>query len=163
MSRLISIAICLLISLSAVASGERDFASKFMETCEEDTALQCVTVSPKMMEQLTKTGEGRSEHMTQAIQKLKSARIVTATSRADDYYQMAEELLKKNSQRFKRFDSYHSSHAYGSIYSRQAKNGNTVELILLHCDSSKHKLVVVNLTGDIDDEFVTCITKNLDN
>lgn len=149
------------VALVAAAQASQDFASRFMETCADDTAVHCITVSPKMMEQLAKQPErDRNEHLAQAIQKLKSARIVTASTRCESYYQKAEDILKRNARRFSHQDDYRNSHAHGAFYTRKTQGGDTVELILLHADTKKNSLVVVNLTGDLDQEFVDCLTKN---
>lgn len=157
--------LCILVALmattvAALAQGGQDFASKFMERCEDDTAVHCVTVSPKMMEQLTKQADAsRKELMAQAIEKLKSARIVTASVHGEGYYRIAEDLLKRNSNRFSHDKSYRMDHAYGSFYSRKTKDGGTVELIMLHADTKSRRLIIVNLTGDIDNEFMESLTK----
>lgn len=161
MKRLVCILAAFMASaMVAMAQGAQDFASKFMERCEDDTAVHCVTVSPKMMEQLTKQADAsRNERMAQAIEKLKSARIVTSSVHGEGYYHIAEDLLKRNSNRFHHDKSYRTAHAYGSFYSRKTKDGGTVELIMLHADTKARRLVVVNLTGDIDDEFIESLTK----
>ena len=46
----------------AMAQRAVDFASKFMDSCKGDTAIHCVTIGPKMMEQLT------SEHLLMKFQ-----------------------------------------------------------------------------------------------
>ncbi len=146
--------------MTVMAQGGQDFASKFMERCDGDTAVQCITVSPKMMEQLTKQADAsRNERMAQAIEKLKSARIVTSSVHGEGYYHMAEDLLKHNSNRFSYDKSYRMNHAYGSFYSRKTKDGDTVELIMLHVDTKARRLVIVNLTGDIDSGFMDGLTK----
>lgn len=146
------------------AQSAQDFASKFIDRCDIDTAVQCVTVSPRMMEQLTKEADAKhNDSMAKAIQKLKSARIVTASARAADYYRQAEELLKKNPQRFAHAKDYRDGHGHGTFYTRTTKNGDTVELVMLHADTDADKLVIVNLTGDIDDEFVSTLTATFGN
>ena len=163
MTRLLCSLVMMLASATvALAQGGHDFASKFMEKCEDDTAVHCVTVSPKMMEQLTKQADAsRNERMAQAIEKLKSARIVTSSVHGEGYYHMAEDLLKKNAQRFHHDKSYKTDHAYGAFYTRKNKEGGTVELIMLHADTKTRRLVIVNLTGDIDSEFINSLTKTL--
>lgn len=147
-------------SAVALAQSSQDFASKFMEMCDVDTAVQCITVSPKMMEQLTKYPDSeRDEHLMQAIQKLKSARIVTTSVRGEDYYHKAEALLKKNPQRFKQARSYRGAQSHGTFYIRQTRNGDTVELILLHSNTKTGTLAIVNLTGNIDEEFINSLVK----
>lgn len=160
-------AICIIaILLTAIggASAQRgqDFASRFMQQCDGDTAVQCITVSPKMMEQLTKQADtSHNENMAQAIEKLKSARIVTASTQGEDYYQIAENLLKRNPQRFHHYKSYRTERAHGAFYTRKLKSGSTVELIMLHSSTESRRMVIVNLTGDIDDEFINSLTKTL--
>lgn len=150
----------MMIAITAMAQRGQDFASHFMQKCEGDTALQCVTVSPKMMEQLTKEADAsHEEHMADAIEKLKSVRIVTASVHGEGYYKMAENLLKRNSQRFHYDKSYSVEFSYGAFYSRKLKSGETVELVMLHVDTNTQRMVIVNLTGDIDDEFISSLTK----
>lgn len=152
----------LMVAMAATAQRGQDFASRFMRQCDGDTAVHCVTVSPKMMEQLTKQADAvRNEHMAQAIEKLKSARIITASTHGEGYYQIAEELLKRNSQRFHHDKSYRSDHTYGAFYTRKLRNGSTVEMIMLHADTKARRMVIINLTGDIDDEFINSLAKVL--
>lgn len=164
MRRILGLITAVMISVAVMAQGGQsgqDFAAKFVEQCGVDTAVQCVTISPKMMEQLTRQADAvHSEHIAQAIQKLKGARIVTTSVNGSEYYRRAEDLLKKNPQRFRRTDSYHNDRAQGTFYVRQTKSGETVEMILLHNDTKAGTLVVVNLTGSIDDEFVDSIMKH---
>lgn len=148
----------------AYAQRAVDFASKFMETCKGDTSIHCVTIGPKMMEQLTKQHDAkRNELITQAIQKLKTARIIMAATSGEEYYDKAVKLLKKYPKRFSHTNDYHSGVAYGSFYTRQTKEGNVVEMIMLHNDTSKNGLMIVNLTGDIDNEFIELLLKSLGN
>lgn len=145
----------------AAAQTSLDFASKFMQLCTEDTAVHCVTISPAMMEQLTKEpGAAKGEGMAEAIEKLKSARIVTASVRGSDYFKKAESLLKDNPQRFSHTQDYRNANAYGTFYVRRTTSGETVELVMLHTDTKAGSLVIVNLTGDIDADFVRSLMKN---
>ena len=140
------------------AQHSPDFAEKFMTLHQADTTLKCITVSPKMMEQLVKShGEGRPENIMQAIAKLKSARIVTGNA---DYYQRAEELLQKNSSRFKAEQTYRSEEQHGAFYTRKDKKGNTVEFIMIREEPQYDKCIIINLTGDIDEEFLCFLYNN---
>ena len=77
MKRLVSIIAVAMMCLLATAQRTVDFASKFIDTYKGDTTVHCITIGPKMMEQLTKHhDENRNEYIAQAIQKLKTARIV---------------------------------------------------------------------------------------
>ena len=148
----------------AMAQRAVDFASKFMDSCKGDTAIHCVTIGPKMMEQLTKHhDENRNELIAQAIQKLRTARIIMASTSSDAYYEKAQKLLQKYPRRFSHNKDYHNDHSHGAFYTRQAKGGKVVELIMLHSDTTKDGLVIVNLTGDIDKEFTELLSKSFSN
>lgn len=140
------------------AQTSPDFAQKFMTLCKKDSTVNCITISPKMMEQLVKQqADGRPENITQAIAKLKSARIVNTTA---EHYQKAEGLLLKNKQRFQVVKNFETDEAYGAFYSRKNKEGNTVELVMLRVDTVQNTLTIVNLTGDIDEEFLCFLYNN---
>lgn len=152
----------LAISLAGFSQRALDFASKFMQRYDSDTALHCVTVSPKMIESLVHQHEGmKSEQFADAIQKLKSVRIVTAKSGGDKYFEKAENLLKENSKRFTHEKAYKAEHAHGTFYTRKNKRGERVELIMLHADTHANSLIIVNLTGDIDEDFLNSLSKDL--
>ncbi len=162
MRRLLCHIAAMVATVAAAAQTSLDFASKFMQLCTEDTAVHCVTISPTMMEQLTKQpGAARDEAMAEAIEKLKSARIITASVHGADYYKRAESLLKDNPQRFRHAQDYRSAHAYGTFYVRQTTSGDTVELVMIHTDTKAGSMVIVNLTGDIDRDFIRSLTKSI--
>ena len=164
MRRAACLIIAAVMAVAVNAQGVQDFASRFVQECDVDTAVQCITVSPKMMEQLTKkAGTDNKASMAQAIQKLRSARIVTTSTRCETYYRKAENLLKKNAQRFRHNRDYRNSHGHGTFYTRKTRSGDTVELVMLHADTDSDTLVIVNLTGDIDEEFIANITRTLGN
>lgn len=147
-----------LISLLSYGQGGQDFASRFMQTCKEDTAIHCITVSPHMMGQMLKThSANQNEEINRIISKLKSARIITTNHHGEDYYQSAEQMLDKNKNRFLRDKSYRNGHAYGCFYLRTRK-GLIVELVMLHADAKTEQFIAVNLTGTIDEEFISNLT-----
>ncbi len=144
--------------LAVMAQRSLDFAEKFMTICREDSTIQCITVSPSMMEQLVKQQHADQEtDLVQAIGKLKSMRIVTAKA---DYYQKAEDLLTRNKGRFRADRDYRTAGQHGAFFTRRNKKGETVELIMLHEDCRKGKLTIINVTGDIDEEFLCFLYNN---
>lgn len=158
MRSLIVLLAAVLVQASALAQRSPDFAEKFMSLCTADTTVNCVTVSPKMMEQLVRQHTtDRPENIMQAISKLKSARIVTAHA---DYYQKAEDLLTKNQRRFQAERDYRNGEQHGAFYTRKNRKGHTVELIMLHEDCKSNRLTIVNLTGNIDEEFLCFLYNN---
>ena len=164
MKKTILIVLAMVASLAANAQRIADFASKYMDANKGDTLLKCVTVGPRMMEQLTKMHDTQSnEAITQAIKKLKTARIVTVTESVDSYYEKAEKLLKQFPLRFSHDKDFRNAHSYGTFYTRRQKDGAVVELIMLHADTLKPAMVIVNLTGDIDKEFTELLSKSFSN
>ena len=162
MKKTILIVLAMVASLAANAQRIADFASKYMDANKGDTLLKCVTVGPRMMEQLTKMHDTQSnEAITQAIKKLKTARIVTVTESVDSYYEKAEKLLKQFPLRFSHDKDFRNAHSYGTFYTRRQKDGAVVELIMLHAYTLKPSIVIVILTGDIDNDFIELLSKNV--
>lgn len=52
MKRTLSLLLVMLLSLTAWAQNEQDFASRFMALYAKGTTLTCTTVSPLMMERM---------------------------------------------------------------------------------------------------------------
>ena len=150
--RILLLLMAVLMQVATYAQHSPDFAEKFMKQHQADSTLKCVTVSPKMMEQLVKMhDDSRSDNIVQAIAKLKSARIVTGNA---DHYAKALELLKKNPQRFTAGKEYRTDEQHGVFYTRNDRKGNTVEFIMLCEEPQRDKFTIINLTGDIDNEFL---------
>jgi hypothetical protein len=158
MRRTAVLLLALTAQVAVFAQRSLDFAEKFMSMCTKDSTVKCVTVSPSMMEQLVKQQHSeQEENLVQAIGKLKSMRIVTADA---GYYQKAEDLLARNSRRFRADRDYRTAQQHGAFYTRKNRKGETVELIMLHEDCQKDKLTIINLTGDIDEEFLCFLYNN---
>lgn len=148
----------LMLHTAVFAQHAPDFAEKFMSIHKADSTLKCITVSPKMMEQLVKSYDDvKPENIVQAIAKLKSARIVTGHA---ENYRLAEELLQRNSQRFKAQQAYQTEVHRGAFYIRKDKNGDTVEFVMICEEPQRNKFIIVNLTGDIDEEFLCFLYNN---
>lgn len=162
MKRGICLITAAIMAMTLQAQRSLDFASKFMQKYKDSTYVTCVTISPKMMEQIVKRTEQSNEdgHLIQVISKLKSARIITTENHCNDCYNTAERLLKKNKQRFGHSKSYNSEHARGTFYTRKNKKESIIELVMLHEDKKADRLTIVNLTGDIDKEFMDGLIKN---
>lgn len=151
-NRILLLLMAMFVQVATYAQHSPDFAEKFMTQHQADSTLKCVTVSPKMMEQLVKLhDDSRSDKIVQAIAKLKSARIITGNA---DYYEKALELLKKNSQRFIIGKEYRTDEQHGVFYTRNDRKGNTVEFIMLCEEPQRDRSTIINLTGDIDNEFL---------
>ena len=158
--RILTLLLTITIAMVVEAQQAMDFVGKFMTVCEGDSMVKCITVSPKMMEQIVENHQGddeRSEAFEQAISKLKSARIVTAPT---EYYERAELLIKKYASRFKAEQVFQTDEVRGTFYTRQDKKGRTAELIMLREDNVRKQMTIVCLTGDIDKEFLCFLYNN---
>lgn len=159
MNKLTCLLAAVMLSVCVNAQRNTDFAARYMEMCDGDTLVQCVTVSPKMMEQLTVPDSTKSQSMQSAIQKLRSARIITASSNGEAYYEKAENILKSYPQRFEHYESYDydDGECHGAFYIRKKRNGEVTELIMLRANIIKDTMTIINLTGDIDGEFISSL------
>ena len=160
MKIILTLFLTMAIAMAAEAQQALDFAKKFMTMYEGDSMVKCITVSPKMMEQIAEHHpfeEGNTDDFKQAVSKLKSARIVNAPA---NYYERAELLLKKHARRFKAEDNFENDKFRGSFYTRKNRKGQTVELIMLREDNVRETMTIVCLTGDIDKEFLCFLYNN---
>jgi hypothetical protein len=111
------------------------------------------------MGQMLKTHSAeQNEEINRIISKLKSARIITVNHHSEDYYQDAEQMLEKNRYRFQRDKSYQNTYACGCFYIR-IKNDEIVELVMLHKNIKSGQFILINLTGKIDEEFISNLTR----
>lgn len=143
----------------SLVTSAQDFASRFMMDFSKDTTIHCQTISPKMMERLVDMHRGKNDRTEarQLIAKLKSARIIQGADKPK-YFLHAEKMLKHNRQRF---IPLHQSTAHGNnqIFVRR-KEDYIIELIMLSKDSTAGTFTIVNLTGDMDDEFIRVLSGN---
>ncbi len=154
MKRVLCLLILFMTVMGVMAQRGQDFASRFMQQCSADT-VECITISPKMMGQLVAMGgENRNDTLLHAIAKLRSARILQAKQNGAHYYERAEALLKKNARRFKHLKDFRTERLEGVFYSREQRSGRKVEMVMLGKAPEKNGFVLINLTGDIDEEFI---------
>lgn len=59
-------------ALLSVAVSAQDFASRFMAEHQADSNLTCVTISPKMMEEIMKSDAEKDKEVLDMISNLKS-------------------------------------------------------------------------------------------
>lgn len=159
--------LCLLTLVMTVtlvhAQRGQDFASKYIGLCKGDSSIQCVTVSPKMVEQLLKSGDyDNNESIKEALTKLKSVRVITVTDNGKDYYERAENLLKKNARRFHQDKAHQTGQQQRAFYTRKDKKGNPVELVMLYNNNEAEKTIIVNLTGTLDEGFIRSVARHFE-
>ena len=143
----------------SLAASAQDFASRFMMEFSKDTTIHCQTISPKMMEKLVNVHRKNNERAEarQLIAKLKSARIIQGADKPK-YFLHAEKMLKHNRQRFIPLNQS-TARGNNQIFVRR-KEDFIIELIMLNKDSAAGTFTIVNLTGDMDDEFIRVLSGN---
>ena len=141
--------VCLL-ALIATGTQAQDFASRYMAEHEGDSLLHCISVSPKMMEEILDHGIGENDTtgMADIISRLKSMQIV----------KHAEEMARKNSARFKELASYDEGKDHCRIFVREHKT-EIVELVLLR--QVGKQFTVINFTGDMNHAFIRQLTHTM--
>lgn len=147
-----------IMSQQAIGVQGQDFASRFMHEVQKDTTIRCETISPKMLETLMKNEEEEKERTKSLISKLKSVRIINAPKRSVSYFQKAETLLENNKNRFQEISEDRNDETK-KIFLRK-KDDVILELVLLNLDSLQNKLTIVNLTGEMDNDFIQELSEN---
>lgn len=130
----------------------QDFASRFMHEISKDTSISCETISPKMLETLMKIHNENKDENTSLISKLKSVRIIHVPKRSKAYFKNAETLLDRNKNRFTEVTEVRNAENK-KIFLRK-KDELILELVLLNMDTIQNKLTIINLTGEMDQEFI---------
>lgn len=95
-----------LMTLLSVFVSAQDFATRFLAEHKTDTNLSCVTISPKMMEEILKNDSEKDEGVLEIISNLKSMQMLTSKVKGKTYYNEALKVVEKNSDRFEPFLSF---------------------------------------------------------
>ena len=146
----------------SVNSDASDTKTQASETAQQstqvsenagDTTLVCISVSPRMMEEILEKGiqEKDTIGITEIISKLKSMQIVYAEKRGKGYFEKAEEMAERNSARFRKLASYDKEKDHCRIFVREQEE-QIVELVLLKQEG--RRFTVINFTGNMDRGFI---------
>lgn len=136
----------------------QDFTSLFLKEYKADTNLVCVTISPKMMEEILKNEKEKDEDVLEIISGLKSMQILSSRINGEVYYDEALRVIEKNQKRYDPFLSYNDEDENYRIMVRK-RNDTIVELIMLRIEKSH--FVVINFTGRIKPEFISTLAKSM--
>ncbi len=136
---------------TTVALMAQDFASRFMDEHKDDTNLTCVTISPKMMEEIISNDADKDEEVLDIISNLKSMQMLTSQVKGQEYFDDAVKIVEKNSKRFEPFLSFDGESENCQILIRK-KNRSIIELVMLVRE--KNHFLVVNFTGNMNQEFI---------
>ena len=144
-------------ALLSVAVSAQDFASRFMAEHQADSNLTCVTISPKMMEEIMKSDAEKDKEVLDMISNLKSMQVLTSDVEGKKYFNAALKVVEKNSGRFESFLSFKDKSENCQIMVRKKKS-TIVELVMLMHE--KNHFAVVNFTGNMSQEFIAQIKRH---
>mgnify|MGYP000803877621 FL=1 len=142
-------------ALLSVAVSAQDFASRFMAEHQADSNLTCVTISPKMMEEIMKSDAEKDKEVLDMISNLKSMQVLTSDVEGKKYFNAALKVVEKNSGRFESFLSFKDKSENCQIMVRKKKS-TIVELVMLMHE--KNHFAVVNFTGNMSPEFIAPVS-----
>ncbi len=150
------------IGLMAVATwaSAQDFATRYMSENRCDTVLKCISISPKMINTVLNTDAENEEQaqIRDILSNLKSMQIVTSAQHGEAYYQKAEQMAQKNTNRFEQYLAFDNENEEGKILLHR-KDDTIVELVMyLH---RKNFFQVIDFTGDMDDEFINKLSRTI--
>lgn len=136
----------------------QDFTSLFLNENNADTVLACVTISPKMMEEILTCETEKDEDILEIISNLKSMQILSSETEGGEYFQKALKVAEDNSKRFEPYLSYADEDENCRIMVRK-RRGSIVELIMLMVEDDR--FAIINFTGKIKPEFISTLTKSM--
>lgn len=162
MRRLVTLLlVCLAMPLCMSAQTAQDFASRFMEDNLDDKNLECVTVGPKMLREITKMAKENddSQDVMSFLSKIKSVRIINGDSLAGEYRKKALALLENSGKRYARYEKDGSDEDYGDCVWVRKRDDKIVELVYVGLAKEKD-FMVLDVTGELDGGFVDSIVDN---
>ncbi len=148
----------LVTGLMVTLANAQDFVQLFMDEHRDDSAISCITISPKMMQEILKSEIEKNENMVEVISGLKSMQVLSSTTNGEDYYRQALETVKKNSSRYEAYSSFNSNGGDYQIMVRKI-SGEIVEMIMM--SFTNNRFVVINLTGNIKAEFISTLAGSI--
>lgn len=144
-------------ALLSIAVSAQDFASRFMAEHKGDSNLTCVTISPKMMKEIMKNDAEKDKEVMDMISNLKSMQVLTSEVEGEKYFDAAIKVAEKNIGWFESLLSFKDKSENYQIMVRRKKD-TIVELVMLM--NEKNHFAVVNLTGDMNSEFIAQIKRH---
>lgn len=148
---------CCMAWLSVLVSAQ-DFATRFLTEHKADSNLTCVTISPKMMEEIMRSDAEKNDEVLDIISNLKSMQMLTAKVDGQKYYDEALQVVEKNSGRFEPFLSFKDKAGNCQIMIRKKKD-TIIELVMLMHE--KNHFAVINFTGSMSAEFISKLAASM--
>lgn len=162
MRRLVTLLlVCLAMPVCMYAQTMQDFASRFMDDNAGDKNLECVTVGPKMLREITKMAKENddSQDMMSFFSNINSVRIINSGSSAEEYRKEALELLESSGKRYTKYGKDDSSEDYGDCVWVRRRSDKIVELVYVSMAKEK-EFMVLDITGQLDEDFVDSLLNN---
>lgn len=162
MRRLVTLLLaCLAMPVCMYAQTMQDFASRFMDDNAGDKNLECVTVGPKMLREITKMAKENddSQDMMSFFSNINSVRIINSGSSAEEYRKEALELLESSGKRYTKYGKGDSSEDYGDCVWVRRRSDKIVELVYVSMAKEK-EFMVLDITGQLDEDFVDSLLNN---
>lgn len=146
---------CVFLPCSMLAQTTQDFASRFMKDNAGNTELTCVTVGPKMLDEMLKIKNDKQDakDFQSIMSGVKSIRIITADSSETNYRNKAIALLEKYSKRYSPYNRKNSEINYGDCIWIRKRSNQIVELVYVVPDNG-NEFMILNVTGRISDDFI---------
>lgn len=150
---LLTLITCML-TLTASAQKEEDFASRYMTLYAQGTSLECTTLSPDMMELIlglpSVEGNGLAKEL---LSQLKSIRVVKNSAKAETakLFGLAHSLAQKNAKRYKLFAEEDDKQMY-----IRRHDGKIVEIVMF---MHNEHFQMLNVTGNISESFLQQVLK----
>ena len=145
----------MMLTLSAPAQKQQDFAGRYMQLYAEGSSLTCQTVSPTMMQKMLQLTPAHTDDAThEALKRLKSIRLVTQIHPDDakQAYDNALTLAHNNPARYRLQKEQDNK----KIFAR-TKGKHIIEVVLISLND--HRFNLVDLTGIMPKDFVESLIK----
>lgn len=153
--------VLLLIGIFSVLSSvsmAQDFASRFRNNNENDSVLTCVTISPKMMQEILNNESDKDDDILEMISELKSMQMCTSPINGQHYYDRALEVIERNSKLFEPFLSFNDTSGNFQIVVRK-KRDTIIELVMLIHQNDGFALI--NFTGKMNAKFISKLAESV--
>ncbi len=154
-----SLSVICIMAIATLANAQ-DFAMRYMSENKCDTVLKCISISPKMINVVLNTDaqNEEQEQIRAILSNLKSMQIVTSAQNGETYYQKAEQMAQKNTNRFEQYLAFDNENEKGKILLHR-KDESIVELVMYLC--RKDSFQVIDFTGNMDNEFIDKLSKSI--
>ncbi|WP_321478911.1 DUF4252 domain-containing protein [uncultured Bacteroides sp.] len=142
----------------ACCVSAQDFTTRFMTEHETDSNLSCITISPKMMEEILKSDAKKDNGILEIISNLKSMQMLTSKTKGKTYYSDALKIIKRTPNRFEPFLSFRDKSENCQIMIRKKDEGIIELVMLMH---EKEHFTVINFTGNMSSDFIARIANSI--